>query len=183
MSAKYKIYHAEYPYFVTCTVVEWVDLFTRQAYRDVVLDGLRYAQAHKGLQVFAYCLMTNHLHLIARAPDLTAVLRDFKKFTARELVRQVEQHPQESRRNWLKWMFYANGERNPNNQTIQVWQNGSHPIELNTAMKYQQRLNYLHQNPVRAGFCHEPEDYVFSSAGQYAKTDPLPWLPVNTLER
>lgn len=166
MSSKYKIYDTSYPYFLTFSTVEWIDLFTRPIYKDIIIDCLRFHQERKGLEVYAFCLMSNHLHLIGRAPDLSGVIRDFKKFTANQLASAIAQNPQESRRSWLQWMLRSNGERNPHNVHIQVWQNDSHPIELSDGTRFLQRLHYVHENPVRAGICYAAEDYVYSSAAQ-----------------
>ncbi|MFC6224086.1 transposase [Hymenobacter artigasi] len=158
-------------YFLTFTVVEWLDVFTRPLYKDIVMDSLRYCQQHKGLELFAYCLMTNHLHLIARAAEgqeLSAIVRDFKKFTARRVFEAILINPQESRRQWLEWTLRKQGEFNPKNTFIQLWQNHSHGIELKTEAVTQQKLEYVHQNPVRAGICYWGEDYVYSSAAWYA---------------
>lgn len=158
-------------YFLTFTVVEWLDVFTRPLYKDIVIDSLRYCQQHKGLELFAYCLMTNHLHLIARATDgheLSDIVRDFKKFTARRVFDAICTNPQESRRQWLEWTLRKQGEFNPKNIHIQLWQPRSHGVELKTEAITRQKLEYIHQNPVRAGICYCVEDYVYCSASFYA---------------
>lgn len=95
----YPIRNQQGLYFLTFTVVSWVDIFTRPVYKDLVMDSLRHCQQHKGLELYAYCLMTNHLHLIARAAEgheLSGIVRDFKKFTARALFKDITQLPTES---------------------------------------------------------------------------------------
>lgn len=114
--------------------------------------------------------MTNHIHLIAAAKEnhnLSDILRDLKKHTAKQLLQAID-HPEESRRKWLLWLFRAAGENNSNNQVFQFWQQDNRPIELTTNTMIDQRLNYLHQNPVEAGMVFEPEHYVYSSAIDYA---------------
>lgn len=163
-------------YFLTFTVVEWVDIFTRPLYKDIVIDSLRYCQQHKGLELFAYCLMTNHLHLIARAAEghqLSDIVRDFKKFTARRVFDAICISPQESRRQWLEWTLRKQGEFNPKNTYVQLWQQCSHGIELKSAAVTQQKLDYVHHNPVRAGICYRDEDYLYSSASFYAGLEAL----------
>ena len=120
-------------YFLTFTVVEWLDVFTRPLYKNIVIESLGFCQRQKGLELFAYCLMTNHLHLIARAADgheLSDIVRDFKKFTARQVFEAVVTNPQESRRKWVEWTLRKQGEYNPKNTFIQLWQNHSHGVEL-----------------------------------------------------
>lgn len=80
MSTKYKLYNPEGIYFITLTVVEWADVFTRRDYCELFCDSLSYCQREKGLTVFAWCIMTNHVHLICSAPKLSDVMRDLKKF-------------------------------------------------------------------------------------------------------
>jgi putative transposase len=163
-------------YFLTFTVVEWLDVFTRPLYKDIVINSLRYCQQHKGLELFAYCLMSNHLHLIARADagyELSDIVRDFKKFTARRVFEAIATNPQESRRQWLEWCLRKQGEFNPKNTFIQLWQNHSHGVELRSEAMTRQKLNYIHQNPVRAGICFRGEDYLYSSASFYAGLEAL----------
>lgn len=126
--------------------------------------------------------MPNHLHLVARVAEggnLSAVVRDFKKYTSYALLKAIEENPQESRQSWLLWMFRRAGRDNPNNTNAQLWQQHSHAVELSTNEKIRQRVEYTHLNPVRAGICFRPEDYVYSSAAQYAGLDP--GLPVSLI--
>ncbi|WP_046245130.1 REP-associated tyrosine transposase [Hymenobacter terrenus] len=178
----YQIRDQQALYFLTFTVVGWIDIFTRPRYKDIVIDSLRYCQQKKGLELFAYCLMTNHLHLIARAADgyeLSNIVRDFKKFTATELFKEITNSPTESRRGWLQWLLKQEGERNPSNLNFQLWQQRSHGVELRTQEMVQQRLAYTHANPVRAGICYRDEDYLYSSASFYAGLEAV--LPVSLL--
>ncbi|WP_226163431.1 REP-associated tyrosine transposase [Hymenobacter terricola] len=165
------IHNQEGLYFITCTVVEWVDVFTRPLYKDLIIDSLRYCQRHKGREPFAYCLMANHLHLIARAAEnhvLSDIMRDFKKRTAKGAFRALHTNQQESRRGWLEWILHKQGEFNPRNTRIQLWQQPSHNVERQSEAMTRQKLEYIHQNPVRAGICYRAEDYVHSSAAFYA---------------
>ncbi|GAA3977997.1 REP-associated tyrosine transposase [Hymenobacter antarcticus] len=178
----YQIRDQQALYFLTFTTVGWADIFTRPHYKDIIIDSLRYCQANKGLELFAYCLMTNHLHLIARAAEgheLSNIVRDFKKFTANQLFKEIVNSPTESRRNWLRWLLTQEGERNPSNQNFQLWQQRSHGVELHSEEMVRQRLAYTHANPVRAGICYRDEDYVYSSASFYSGLEAV--LPVSLL--
>ena len=91
-------------YFTTSTVIDWVDIFTRPSYKHVIVDSLSYCQSHKGLTIYAWVLMSNHLHMIVDTNDDTTVgdvLRDFKKFTNKKILKALEQDEHESRREWL----------------------------------------------------------------------------------
>ncbi|OOG73773.1 transposase [Algoriphagus sp. A40] len=171
MSRKFKIRDQEKLYFVTFTVVEWIDLFTRQVYRDIFLNSLKYCKENKGLELCAYCIMSSHVHLIiGRNADskLEDIIRDIKKFTAVKIIEEIKTLSIESRKNFLLWHFSKAGNTNANNTHFQVWQQHSHPIELNTNDKITRCLNYIHQNPVVAGIVLSPEDYLYSSAINYA---------------
>ncbi|OUJ75511.1 REP-associated tyrosine transposase [Hymenobacter crusticola] len=170
MGIRYTV-RSEQPYYLTCTVVDWVDVFTRPVYRHIIVDALRYCQQQKGLELFAWCLMSNHLHLLARAADghnLAHILRDFKKFTSKAIVQAILDEPTESRQAWLLDRFYFYGIVNPKITNAKFWQDGSHAVEVLTPAFAQQKLHYIHQNPVRAQLVLEAEAYVFSSASNYA---------------
>ena len=91
----------------------------------------------------------------------------FKKYTAKKIIKEIESNPDESRRNWMLWIFKSHGDRNPNNKYFQFWIQDNHPISLETNEMLNQRLNYLHDNPVRAEIVEEQEHYLYSSAVDY----------------
>ncbi|KAA9325630.1 REP-associated tyrosine transposase [Adhaeribacter soli] len=169
MGLKNKI-HSDYLYYLTLTVVDWVDIFTRPVYRHILLDSMRYCQQQKGLELYAWCLMTNHLHLIASAKEgknLSDILRDFKKFTSKALIKALQEEP-ESRREWLLDRFAFAGTCDPKIKQYKFWQEGNEAKEIHTSAFLDQKLNYIHQNPVRAEMVSEPEHYLYSSARDYA---------------
>lgn len=166
MSEKYKIYPGG-TFFITMTIVGWIDLFTRRDYCDLIVDNLNYCIANKGLQVYAFCIMPSHIHLITSTDDginLSDILRDFKGYTSKQLLKNIETHPQESRKEWLLHMFRYFAKDNPHNQQYQIWQHHNHPIDLHSADLFMQRLNYIHENPVKAGIVNEAPNYMYSSA-------------------
>lgn len=157
--------------FVTCTVVGWIDIFSRKIYRDIVLDCLTFCRKEKGLLIFVYVVMSNHIHLVVQAgpnstSTLSEILRDFKKFTANQILATIQQEP-ESRRDWLMHMFKYHARFNPNNRNFQFWQQDNHPFALYTEKMIWQKVNYIHNNPVRAGIVDKPEEYLYSSARNY----------------
>lgn len=171
MSSKYKFNNPDGVYFTTVTVVEWIDVFTRPVYKEIIVDSLKYIQKEKGLTIYAWVIMSNHLHIIASAEEgikLSDILRDFKKFTSKKLITEIQESPDESRKNWLLWLFQSHGEKNPNNKLFQFWQQDNHPIELDTNEMTDQRLEYLHENPVKAGLVDEAHHYPYSSAIDYS---------------
>ena len=167
MSTKYKCKNISGLYFVTITVRHWIDIFTRRNYNDIIVESLNYCSKEKGLEIYAWVIMTNHIHLIIKAKDgflLPDILRDLKKFTSKQIIKAIEDNPQESRKEWLLRGFRMNNQRGH----YQFWQVGSHPIELWSAAVIDEKLNYLHQNPVKSGFVFRAEDYMYSSAADYA---------------
>jgi len=169
MSTKYKFHDPDACYFVTFAVVGWVDLFTRNVYKDILLESWRYCQQQKGLLIHAYVIMTNHVHMIISRnsdPLLEAIMRDMKKFTSSKLLEAIKKEP-ESRKEWMQMLFRQAGENNSNNKIFQLWQQDNHPIECGSPTILRQKMDYVHENPVRAGFVEKSEDWTYSSAAHY----------------
>lgn len=170
MSDKYKIWDQGKAYFITMTVVGWIDVFTRKNHKMTIIDSLRYCQKEKGLVLFGYCLMTSHLHLIARAEgtnSLSDILRDFKKFTSKTIIRQIMDEA-ESRRDWMMDYFRKAGEKKKNESGCKFWQDGNHAEIISSNKFFNEKLDYIHNNPVEELIVDRPEDYYFSSARNYA---------------
>jgi len=167
----YGIYNPDGIYFVTFTVVNWIDVFIRERYKMILVNSLKYCQEKKGLEIFAWCVMSSHIHLIIRAKEgyqLPAIIRDFKKYTASQLLRSIADKTQpESRREWLLWMFERSAKRNSRNTNHQLWQQNNHTEELFSPHFMEQKLNYIHQNPVLEGWVAQPAHYLYSSAINY----------------
>ncbi|WP_428653419.1 REP-associated tyrosine transposase [Runella sp.] len=158
-----------YVYFLTMTVVDWVDVFTRPVYKNIIVNSLLYCQKEKGLEVYAWVLMTNHLHLLASAKEgyhLSDILRDFKKFTSKKIVETISNEP-ESRKQWMLYRFNYHGFWHPKNQHFKFWQDGNEAKEIHTNDFLFQKLHYIHDNPVRATIVEYPEEYLYSSARDY----------------
>jgi len=157
------------PHFLTFSVCGWIDLFTRQCYRDIVLDSFQYCRSNKGLLLHAYVIMSNHVHLIMQSKDqqgLSDTIRDFKKFTSKRML-EIVHTDIESRRIWMLHQFAYYGGRHAKQQDYQIWTNNNHPEAIYTQDFLLSKLNYTHQNPVRAGWVSAPENYLYSSASNY----------------
>lgn len=171
MSRNYKFHNPEGIYFVSFAVVDWVDVFTRNEYKNIVLDSLRFCQQEKGLEIFAWCIMTSHLHLVFRSingekPEL--LLGDFKRFTSNSILKAIQTNPQESRKKWLLQKFKEAAEKSSNVKHYQFWQHNNHPIELWSNKVIDEKIDYVHQNPVEDGLVFKAEEYMYSSAIDYA---------------
>ena len=178
MSDKYKMRENEKAYFVTLTVVDWLDVFTRKNHKLKLVESLIYCQKHKGLEIYGWCLMSSHLHMIARAIGkqiLPEILRDLKKYTAKAIIQQIEDEP-ESRKEWLLARFKYNGKYLKRIENYKFWQDGNHAEIIFSNNFFYQKLDYIHKNPVEEMIVSNPEDYYFSSARNYAGMDSL--LPV-----
>lgn len=155
-------------HFCTFTVVQWADLFSRQVYREIMVRNFNHCIANKGLHVHGYVFMTNHIHCILSAAqgNLSGVIRDLKSFSAKQIYAQMLQGP-ESRQEWLELVFrYAAGGHS-RNQDFQIWQHDNHPEEIFSLKFLMQKMNYIHNNPVQAGWVCYPEHWRYSSAADY----------------
>jgi len=169
MSTKYKFRDQQKLYFVTFAVVGWIDLFIRNEYKEIMLESWRHCQTKKGLEIYGWCIMTNHIHMIVgtHGENLEGIMRDMKKHTSIALKNAIKKHPEESRKEWILFLMEKAGKKNSQNIDFQLWQQDNHPIELYDDRILHQKLDYLHENPVVAGFVEKPEDYLYSSARSY----------------
>ncbi len=153
-------------YFIIMTTVDWIDIFTRRIYFDFIIDNLEFCQTNKNLDIYEYVIMTNHIHMICmgRGVPLSDILRDFKSYTSKELIKLIKENPKESRRKWILNTFKKAGRKNPLNENYQVWQNFNYPTLLDSSFLIDQKTDYIHMNPVVAGFVNEPYEYLYSSA-------------------
>lgn len=171
MSRNYKFYNPKGIYFVSFAVVNWLDVFTRNEYKNILVDSLHYCQQEKGMEIYAWCIMTNHVHLIfssvgEQQPEL--LLGDFKRFTSKAVVEAIKENPQESRKELLLEQLKKAGQTTSNVNTYQFWRHDNKPIELWSNKVIDEKLNYIHNNPVEEGIVFRAEDYLYSSAIDYA---------------
>lgn len=153
-------------FFVTLTVVGWVDVFTRKQYCEELVKNIQYCQQHKGLELYAYVIMSNHMHWVAAQKQgvLNHLLRDFKSYTAKQMLAMIYDNPQESRRDWMKVVFQYNAKFQKQHAENMFWQKMNHPIDCFNQKVLWQKIKYIHQNPVRAGWVTEPGHWWYSSA-------------------
>ena len=168
MPTGYQIKNQKATYFLTFQVVFWVDLFSRDSYRKIIIESLKYCQKIKGLEVFAYVIMSNHMHIVARSSvgELSNTIRDFKKFTSKKIVEEIISG-NESRREWMLNLFSSAAKRQNKKGSFQIWTHENHAVEVFSNSFIEQKVNYIHNNPVKNGLVFKPEDYVYSSAKYY----------------
>ena len=170
MSRKYKFHKPEAAYFISFATVNWVDLFTREIYFSILADAIDYCRKHKGMELFAYCFMPNHVHMIFRSKheDPSGFIRDFKSYTSKQLVEAIQSNPRESRKEFLLEMFSKAAKEKSNGKNYQLWQHHNKPIELYSEHVTQQKFNYIHMNPVKEGLVTSAVEWKYSSARNYS---------------
>ncbi|MBK6264866.1 transposase [Marivirga sp. S37H4] len=170
MSRKYKFRNKEGLYFVSFATVYWIDVFVRDLYCWEILKSLDFCRKNKGMEIFSWCLMPSHTHFIFRAKENNPgdLMRDFKTFTSKKIQFLIANNPQESRKEWILWMFERAGMKNSNVKNSQFWQQNNQPIELWSPEIIDQKVNYIHNNPVEAGFVSVPHFWKYSSAIDYS---------------
>ncbi len=169
MSRKYKFGDSDKLYFISFAVVNWIDVFVRKEYKDVVIESWKYCREKKGLEIYGWVIMPSHIHMIISSEEnkLEDIIRDMKSHTSTTMRKQITENATESRREWMLWMMERAGKKNGNNNDWQFWQQHNKPIQLLNDEMFHQKLTYIHNNPVEAGFVEKAEDWLYSSAGNF----------------
>jgi len=163
-------------HFITCTVVGWIDVFSRRKYKDIIVDSFKYCIKNKGFVINAYVIMSNHIHFVGYTQDgykLSDALRDFKSHTSKTIINSIREDFGESRQEWMLRLFKYYAKHQKNNSTYQLWRKDNRPIELLSPNWINTRIDYIHNNPVKAGYVNSPEHYIYSSAANYIGQDGL----------
>ena len=139
-----------------------MDVFTRKTYSYIIIECLKYCQANKGLEIYSWVIMSNHIHLIVKSKEgkLSDIIRDFKKHPAKKIIEAIESNKKESGQKWLLWLLKKDG-------NIWFWEEGYHREEVFTKDFFDSKANYIHLNPVRAGIIEKEEEYLLSSCGDF----------------
>ena len=145
MSTKYKALEKDKIYFITITTVGWVDIFTRLNQKYNIVNALKYCQKEKGLAIYAYCIMSSHIHLLCNTMHtltISEIMRDFKKHTAKKIIQTIIEEP-ESRREWLLEHFQKYCKELKRKQTYKIWQDGYHAEECYSTKWIEEKANYI----------------------------------------
>lgn len=148
----------EWPQFFTATCLEWKKLLQPDKYKDLIISSLKFLVEDHRILLYAFVIMSNHLHLIWQMQPLInpeSVQRDFLKYTAQKIKADLRVNHRE-----VLEHFRVDAK----DREYQFWERNALSIELRTPQVFLQKLNYIHWNPVRAGMCRSPEDYEYSSA-------------------
>ena len=170
MSRNYKFHNKEGLYFISFATINWIDVFVRDEYFMALVDSLAWCRKEKGMEIYSWCIMPSHVHLVFRAKDAnpSELLKSFKTYTSKTLQQMIKEHPQESRREWILWFMARAGLKNSNVKNMQFWQQHNKPIELWSPEVIDQKVDYIHNNPVVAGFVTEAHYWKYSSAIDYS---------------
>jgi putative transposase len=170
--SRYTIRDEQAPHFLTCTVINWMPLFTRPQTVDIIISALKYRQEDQDWKIYGYVILENHLHLIVQAENLISELPRFKSYTARQLIDYLKECRAER---LLKQMAFFR-KAHKQDRDYQCWEEGSHPQLIQNEQILRQKLDYIHFNPVKRGYIDEPNHWRYSSARDYAGLTGL--LPV-----
>ena len=175
MSDKYKIFRGDEVYFVTFTIVEWLKVLEDDNFKNIIINAVKYYQENKGLTVYGYCIMPNHVHMIVQATgnsSISDILRDLKKFTARSIVKKIEDEMPAGYKEILA-KFVEAGKDLKRITKYKVWQDGNQAKMVFSNKFLREKLSYIHNNPVEYCLCSVPCEYKYSSASNYAEMESI----------
>jgi putative transposase len=160
---RYVITEPDKPHFLTCTVLEWLPVFTRPETVQLVLDCWQYQREHQNLKLYGYVILENHLHFIAQAVRLDRCVHNFKSFTARTII----DHLQTKRIERVLTRLHDAKCEHKKDRIYQFWQEGTHAELIVSESMMREKLDYIHNNPVKRGYVDKPEHWRYSSARNY----------------
>ena len=166
--SRYRIYDLSAPHFLTCTVVEWLPVFAQPANAQLLLDSLQFLQNQNRLVLYGYVILENHCHLLASSSDLPQAIASFKSYTAARIIARMKEKQTSSLR-----LLSLHKAQHRVDRDYQLWQEGAHPKQVQNREMMEQKLNYIHNNPVARGYVDDPLHWRYSSARNYGGQDEL----------
>jgi len=166
---RYQISDQSGIYYCTFTIIHWIDLLTRPSYKNIIVDSLNYCIENKGLELYSWVIMSNHMHIVAKTNGnlkFSNFLRDFKKFVSKAMIQEILR-TNESRKEWLLDKFSFEARRTKRAENYKIWQDSNHAILIDNDTDIWQKINYIHNNPVKAEIVDNPSHYIFSSSRDY----------------
>jgi len=155
------------PYFITATTVNWLPLFGNPDIARIIFESLALLQKERRIIIHAYVLMENHLHLVAASENLSKEVANFKSFTARRSIDFYRERGNQ----FILEQLALHKLAHRSDRDYQFWQEGVHPEQIHSQEMYEQKIRYIHYNPVRRGYVDEPEHWRYSSARNYANLE------------
>ena len=161
--SRYKIFETTYPHFVTCTILHWIAIFTRVESTDIIFDSLRYLQKSDNLKIYSYVILENHLHIVVSSDDIGKTMAKFKSYTAKELLKLLQKSNAKTILDQLA--FYKKAHKTQT--SYQVWQEGIQPKLIKDEKMMIEKINYIHNNPIKRGYVDEAFHWRYCSARDY----------------
>ena len=161
--SRYKLYESIYPYFITSSFVLGLPLFSKPEIAKIVLNAFKYHRKKNNLRIYACCLMENHFHLIAEHTELNKCMQSIKSYSAKQILDFLRK---KNNKFYLSQLRFSK-KRWKNESYYQVWQEGYHPKQVSFKNTLEQKVKYIHFNPVQRGYVDKPEDWRYSSARNY----------------
>jgi REP element-mobilizing transposase RayT len=161
--SRYKISEESNTYFTTMSAMNWLPLFSVGKIAEIILNSLQFMHNNKRIILHAYVIMETHIHTVSTSKEFADEIRNFKSYTARQIVDYLAINGPVTLLDQLK--FYK--KKHKTNQKYQVWQEGYHPKAILSENVLKQKIEYVHYNPVRRGFVDKPEHWRYSSARNY----------------
>ncbi|MDR9419950.1 REP-associated tyrosine transposase [Gracilimonas sp.] len=161
--SRYKILDESYPYFITSSIVGGYSLFKEKRFINVIIDGLNFLSRERNISIYAYVIMPNHLHFISQGRNLSKYVSSFKSFAARQSIDKLKEEENEF---WLDRLKEARVNTKIDRE-YQLWTEGFHPKQIFSSKVMEQKINYIHYNPVTAGLVEKESDWLYSSYGDY----------------
>ncbi len=161
--SRYKIYEPTHPHFLTCTILNWLPIFTRKESVDILIQSFKYLQQEDNFKLYAYVILENHIHLVASSDDIAKSMRSFKSFTAKKILKLLQS---ENATTLLEQLaFYKKAHKKT--ATYQIWQEGIQPKLMQSDAMMISKIKYIHDNPVKRGYVDEAVHWRYCSARDY----------------
>jgi len=161
---RYKIFDTSYPYLLTATTVEWMPLLSNNEVLQIIIDSMRFLHESGRMTLFGYVIMPDHIHVAASGDNLSSEFGNFKSYTARRII---DHYKNINKSSVLKKLsFYKKSFKK--DRDFQLWQEGNKPKQISNRGIMIQKINYIHNNPVRCGYVDRPEHWIHSSARNYS---------------
>ena len=167
--SRYKIHEPTAPHFVTCTILHWLPIFTRQESVQIVLDCLNFLKEKDDLKLHAYVVLENHLHMVVQSSDLQKSMTSFKQHTAKQILEMLKRENVTTILEQLA--FYKKAHHRE--KSYQVWEEGFQPKLIQSDVMMKSKIDYIHHNPVKRGYVDEAKHWRYSSAKDYEGLDGL----------
>ena len=167
MRSRYRVTVQDGVYSVTSTIVEWIPIFTSKAYFEILVDALKFCQSNKNLKVYAFVILENHFHLVISGPELSHIMQSLKRHTSKQIIQLLQTH----KKAWLLNQLAYYKKKYKTESTHQIWQEGFHPELIQNEEVLIQKIEYIHNNPVKRGYVERPEHWIYSSARNFVLGD------------